>query len=341
MHYSELAAAARGNIGPFCKACPVCDGRACGSLMPGPGAKGRGRVAVRNYDAWDAFPLAMDPVHVSFEASTRTKVLGHDLALPVLIGPVGDVNRHYGEKYTTVEYNSSILRAAQASGTYAFTGDGLDPAIMTESLRAIQTLGGAGIPTIKPWAMGIVQEKLEAAKRVKPVAIAMDVDAAGLPFLKHQDPPAGFKDVGQLREIADQCHDAGVPLILKGIMSPLVAEKAVDAGADAIIVSNHGGRVLDGVPSTAEVLLEVSSDVDGDVEVLVDGGVRSGVDVFRALALGARAVLMARPFVVAVYGGGEQGARDYLAQLADELADTMEMCGAETVADVDEDMLTW
>ena len=84
MSYSELAAAARGNIGPFCKACPVCDGRACGSLMPGPGAKGRGRVAVRNYDAWDAFPLAMDPVHASFEASTRTKVLGHDLA------PLGD-----------------------------------------------------------------------------------------------------------------------------------------------------------------------------------------------------------------------------------------------------------
>ena len=83
------------------------------------------------------------------------------------------------------------------------------------------------------------------------------------------------------------------------------------------------------------------ADVSGDVSILVDGGIRSGLDVFRALALGAQAVLMARPFVVAIYGGGKQGAKDYLAQLADELRDTMEMCGAATIRDIDEDMLAW
>lgn len=341
MNYPELAAAARGGMGPYCKACPVCDGRGCGASMPGPGAKGRGHVAMRNFGAWDDVLLRMDPVHAAFEASTRTKVLGRTLSVPVLIGPVGDVRRHYGDKYDTVEYNRYALCAAQEAGTLALTGDGVDASIMFESLRVMDTIGGAGIPTIKPWSMEIVQEKLDAAIRVRPAAIAMDIDAAGLPFLRGQEPPAGYKDVGQLREISDQCHDAGIPFILKGVMSPYVAEKVVDAAVDAIIVSNHGGRVLDGVPSTAEVLPDIAADVSGDVSILVDGGIRSGLDVFRALALGAQAVLMARPFVVAIYGDGKQGAKDYLTQLSDELRDTMEMCGAAAIRDIDEDMLTW
>ena len=93
--------------------------------------------------------------------------------------------------------------------------------------------------------------------------------------------------------------------------------------------------------ATATVLPEISRAVGDDLAVLVDGGIRTGVDVFRALALGASAVLMCRPFVVAMYGGGEQGVRDFLGQLKDELADAMEMCGAETVSDVTDDLVSW
>ncbi|MCH3948721.1 MAG: alpha-hydroxy-acid oxidizing protein [Olsenella sp.] len=152
----------------------------------------------------------------------------------------------------------------------------------------------------------------------------MDIDGAGLPFLKGQQPPAGAKDVSQLREIAKACHAAGVPFVLKGIMTERGAEKTLKAGADGIVVSNHGGRVQDGVEATATVLPDVARAVRDDLVVLVDGGIRSGVDVFRALALGASAVLMCRPFVVAMYGGG-QGVRDYLGELQGELSDTMEM----------------
>ena len=113
------------------------------------------------------------------------------------------------------------------------------------------------------------------------------------------------------------------------------ALKSLEAGADAILVSNHGGRVLDGCAATAEVLPEIVEAVGGRVPVLVDGGIRSGTDVFRALALGAQAVVIARPFVCAVYGGGAEGAKVYADKLRAELADAMQMCGVHKLSEID------
>ena len=339
MSYAELAAAARGQIGPFCRACPVCDGRACAGVMPGPGDKGCGRVASRNWAAWQALHVNMDTLHESWAADTRTTVLGRELSLPVLVGPVGDVQRHYGEKYDTVSYNRCVLEAAAGEGTLALTGDGLDASIMAEACGLIAELDGRGIPTIKPWDERTLAAKLDQALAARPAAVAMDIDAAGLPFLRGQEPPAGAKSAAQIGDVAARCHDAGVPFVLKGVMTAVAAERAAEAGVDAIVVSNHGGRVLDGTPATAEVLPAIVAAVGEKVEVLVDGGVRSGLDVFRALALGARACLVCRPFVVVAFGGGADGVRAYVAQLHSELADAMEMCGAATTADIARAML--
>ena len=177
---------------------------------------------------------------------------------------------------------------------------------------------------------------MDLVKAADPCAIAMDIDAAGLPFLKGLNPPAGSKTVDQLKEIAAM---AGKPFILKGIMTVKGAEKALEAGAAGIIVSNHGGRVLDQCPATAEVLPAIVDAVGGKMKVFVDGGIRSGMDVFKALALGADAVLIARPFVTAVYGGAQEGVQAYVDKLQAELADTMAMCGAHSLADIDRSML--
>lgn len=339
MKYSELAAAARGNIGPYCKACPVCDGRGCKNTVPGPGAKGMGTVAIRNYAAWQDVLVNMDTLHAPFEADTACTVLGRELSLPVMIGPVGDVQRHYGKKYDTVGYNECVLRAAEREGTLAWTGDGLDAQIMADSCDLISKLDGAGVVTVKPWDANTLDAKLAQALAARPAAVAMDIDAAGLPFLKGQNPPAGAKDEGQVAEVVAACHEEGIPFVLKGVMTPAAAERAARAGADGIVVSNHGGRVLDGVPATALVLPGIADAVGDDLEVLVDGGVRSGLDVFRALALGAKACLVCRPFVVAAFGDGADGVSALLCQLKGELADAMEMCGAATVADIDASML--
>ena len=133
---------------------------------------------------------------------------------------------------------------------------------------------------------------------------------------------------------------AGVPFIVMGLMTVRGALKAKEAGAAAIVVSNHGGRVLDQCPATAEVLTENADALQGSgVKILVDGGIRSGTDIFKALALGADGVLICRPFVTALYGGGAEGVGLYIEKLAGELRDTMEMCGAGSLREITRDMV--
>ena len=162
----------------------------------------------------------------------------------------------------------------------------------------------------------------------------MDVDGAGLPFLKAMNPNAGSKSVPEMREIIEY---ADMPFIVKGIMTVKGAEKAVEAGAAAIVVSNHGGRVQGGVAATAEVLPEIAEAVKGDTVILVDGGIRSGVDVFRAIALGADGVLIGRPILPMIYAAGEEGFKVYMDKIIGELKSTMTMCGAATLADITRD----
>ena len=335
MTYQQVIQQARGQMGP-CKACPVCDGKGCRGTIPGPGAKGIGDTAIRNYNAWQAVRLNMDTICASGQPDTRCSLLGQQFSLPVFAGPVGAVQLHYGRKYNDIDYNDILVPACREAGILAFTGDGADPAVMVAACGAVKQCGGFGIPTVKPWDAATIAEKMALVRDARALAVAMDIDAAGLPFLKNHVPPAGSKTVAELREIIAA---AGVPFLIKGIMTVCGAQKALEAGAAGIVVSNHGGRVLDGTPATAEVLPEIAAAVGRRALVLVDGGIRTGLDVFRALALGADAVLIARPFVTAVYGAGADGVRSYVAQLQAELADAMSMCGARSLADISRDMV--
>lgn len=335
MTYTEVLQAAKGQMGP-CHACPVCNGRACGGTIPGPGAKGSGTVAIRNFDAWRNVRLNMDTIHENFEPDTSLELFGRKFKYPFFAGPVGAMTLHYGDKYNDLQYNEILVAACAAAGIAAFTGDGTNPKVMEGATAAIAASGGAGIPTVKPWDNATVAEKMTMARQSGCFAMAMDIDAAGLPFLKNQTPPAGRKTVAELREVAEL---AGKPFILKGIMTVGGAKKALEAGAAAIVVSNHGGRVLDQCPATAEVLPAIVDAVGGKMTILVDGGIRTGMDVFKALALGADAVLIGRPFVTMVYGAGAEGVKTYVEKLKAELADTMAMCGAHSLADISRSML--
>ena len=336
MTYPEVLANARTCIGQYCKACPVCNGVACKNQIPGPGAKGVGDTAIRNYNKWADIRVNMDTLCPGGAPDTTLELFGKSFRYPFFAGPVGAVNLHYSDTYTDMTYNDVLVRACAENGIAAFTGDGTNPTVMEMATRAIGAAGGCGVPTIKPWNIDTIREKMAQAKASGCFAVAMDVDAAGLPFLKNMTPPAGSKSVEELAEIVQLAER---PFIVKGVMTVKGALKAKQAGAAAIVVSNHGGRVLDQCPATAEVLPAIADAVGGKMTILVDGGIRSGMDVFKALALGADAVLIGRPFVNMVYGGGFEGVQVYVDKLKAELADTMAMCGAHKLSDIKRSML--
>lgn len=336
MEYSEVIKNARDNIGPYCKACNVCNGIVCRNTMPGPGAKGTGDLAIRNYTKWQEVRINMDTICEQKPVETKFELFGKTFDYPFFAGPVGAVKLHYGEKYSDQEYNDILVSACAKSGIAAFTGDGTNYQVMIDAADAISKFDGMGIPTVKPWDLGTIKEKMELVKKSGAFAVAMDIDAAGLPFLQNLNPPAGSKSVEELKEIVKM---AEIPFILKGIMTPKAALKAKEAGVQGIVVSNHGGRVLDQCPSTAEVLPSIVKAVKGEMKIFVDGGIRSGIDVFKALALGADGVLIARPFVTAVYGGQKEGVAAYVKKIGAELKDTMAMCGAFTLDEINDEMI--
>lgn len=334
MNYSECIEQARERIGNYCKACPECNGKACRNQMPGPGSKGIGDTAIRNYDKWKDIRLQMDTIAENKPVDTSLELFDKTFQYPFFAGPVGAVQLHYGDCQTDVTYNDILVSACAEYGIAAFTGDGIDSNVMVAATKAIQKTDGIGIPTVKPWNLDTIKEKMDLVHASKAFAVAMDIDAAGLPFLKNLDPPAGSKTVEELRQIIKL---AGTPFIVKGIMTVKGALKAKEAGADAIIVSNHGGRVLDQCPATAEVLETIANAVGDSMKILVDGGIRSGADVFKALALGADGVVIARPFVTAVYGGEKEGVRSYIEKIGSELEDTMKMCGVSSLNEINRD----
>lgn len=256
MTQKEVLEQARACLGPYCKGCQVCDGRACRNQIPGPGAKGVGDTAIRNYNKWKEIRVQMDTICGNILPDTGFEMFGRTFSYPFFAGPVGAVKLHYGEKYSDAGYNEILVPACAKAGIAAFTGDGTDPEVMRAAVSAIRAEDGLGVPTVKPWNFDTIQEKLKMVHESGAFAVAMDIDAAGLPFLKNMTPPAGSKSVEELARIV---KEAKIPFIAKGIMTVKGALKAREAGAAAIVVSNHGGRVLDQCPATAEVLPEIAA----------------------------------------------------------------------------------
>lgn len=332
MTLQEVREAARSRIGPHCRVCPECDGRACRGEIPGPGGKGTGLGFIRNYQELRNIRLTMDTIYKAAPVSTEAKLFGRTFKLPVFAAPVGAVGLHYSDRYDDLGYSSAVLKGCLRAGTAAFTGDGVVDQVFKDTIEAIKAIGGVGVPTIKPWSVPEVLAKARMAEEAGAFAFAMDIDAAGLVLLAMQGKPVSPMPVADLATIASS---VSLPFILKGIMTPEGAIKALQAGAKGIVVSNHGGRVLDETPSTIEVLPGIVQAVGGKMTILVDGGFRTGLDVFKALALGADGVLVGRPFTYAVYGGDEEGAFLTVEKIRAELVEAMTMTGAATLAHID------
>ena len=337
MNYAQVQENAKNNIGPKCKVCPVCNGLGCGNTLPGPGSKGPGNGANDNYNAWHKIKLNMDTIVANTEIDTSMELFENKLAFPLVTGPIGSIAKQFNPTDDVRDFNDKCFAACNSRGLLHFYSTGLEQEIRDANIEKRIFHGNCGVPIINPEADdNIIDQMVKCNETLPPPAIGVVVDSAGLPHLKACHGTGGTKSVEQLSMLKEK---AGVPFIVKGVMTAKSAMKAIEAGADAIIVSNHGGRVLADSPATAEVLGEIVDAVAGRAKVIVDGGIRSGLDIFKALALGADACLICRPVLISYYGGGQEGIECYFDKLLDELKDTMYMCGVRNIADITRDMI--
>ncbi|WDP90371.1 MAG: alpha-hydroxy-acid oxidizing protein [Desulfobacter sp.] len=315
----------------YCRVCPECDGKACRGEVPGMGGLGTASAFKDNLNALKEYRFNMRLVHDVVEPDTSVTILGQDLDLPVLAAPIGGVSFNMGGKISEDAYVNAIIQGCLEKGILGCTGDGVPDFIHETALAEIKSAGGQGIPFIKPWEDKELFEKFDKVRAAGAAVIGMDIDAAGLVTLRQMGRPVSPKGVDKLGEIIKK---ADMPFILKGVMTVEDAVAAADAGADAIVVSNHGGRVLDFTPGAARVLPAIAAAVGDRITVLADGGVRTGGDVLKLLALGADAVMIGRPFSVAAVGGLKEGVAAYIDKIKMELIQAMVLTGTERADDV-------
>jgi 4-hydroxymandelate oxidase len=296
--------------------------------------------------------------------STSTTVLGTPVALPVLVAPTAF------QRLACDDGEIATARAAAASGTIMI--------LSTASTCSIEDVGAVDGPKwfqLYVYAdRGMTKALVERAEAAAMKAIVLTVDApilgrrerdlrnrfhlpdgvrlANVPSSGSVPMPTGHGESGLANHFASGI-DASLtwrdvewlrsitklPVLIKGIVRGDDAARAVDHGAAGVIVSNHGGRQLDTAIASVRALPEVVDAVGGRAEVLLDGGVRRGTDVIKAIALGARAVLSGRPVVWGLAAGGESGARRVLELLRSEVDLAMALCGCPTVGDISRDLV--
>jgi (S)-3,5-dihydroxyphenylglycine transaminase len=320
------------------------------------GAAGRERTLVANEAALDRYHLVPRVLAGVDQPDLRTPVLARTWPAPLAVAPLA---------YHTLVDADGELATAQAAGSLGvplvvstFAGHTLEDIAKAASAplwlqlyclrdRAItrglvERAGQAGyealVLTVDAPRLGRRQRDIRNDFQLPAWVRAANVTGAdGLSPAAHAlaefDAKLDWSVVAWLRSVSP------LPILLKGILGAADAVRAVDAGADGIVVSNHGGRQLDGAPATVDVLAGIAAAVGGRVPVLVDGGIRRGTDVLTCLALGADAVLVGRPALYGLAVGGRDGVRWVLRTLIDELRDAMILTGTAAVAGVGRELV--
>ncbi len=330
MNIQTVRQTAREKLKGFCRVCPECNGKACVGEVPGMGGMGTGTSFKNNVESLAAYRINLRTLHGVKKPNTQIKLFGQELKTPIFGAPITGNNFNMGGALNEEEWAEAMIQGCLTSGAMGSTGDAPDPAMYKAGLGVVAKAQGLGIPFMKPRELPEVFDYLRLAEEAGVLAVGMDVDAAGLVSI-----PVSPKTKEDLKTIID---NTSLPFIIKGIMTVEEAEIAVEVGAAAIVVSNHGGRVLDYTPGTAEVLPEIAAAVDGRIQVIVDGGVRTGVDVLKMLALGADAVMIGRPLIIAGYGGGAEGVALAIRRMTNELKQAMVLTGCQTLEDINMDV---
>ncbi|MGR1582915.1 alpha-hydroxy acid oxidase [Thalassobius sp. S69A] len=311
---------------------------------------GAGHTMQRNRDDLNAVQIVPSVLRDLRGGHTRVQLLGRTLAHPILVAPMAyqTLLHPQGEAGTaaaaTAQEAGMVLsaQAAQPMAEVRAAGDacrwfqlywmGSRAATLTLASRAAQAGFEALVLTVDAPVSGIRDAEIETRFQLPDGLSAVNLhDLPSPSFAPLTETESALFDrvahvLPRWEDIAWLCENAPLPVLLKGILTPQDARNAIQAGAAGVIVSNHGGRVLDGAPSAISALPSVVRAAGGH-PVLMDGGLRRGADVFRALALGASAVLVGRPVAHGLAVAGAQGVSHVLRLLRDELEITMALTG--------------
>ena len=332
MNYKDMLKEARENLNGSCRVCKACNGVVCAGEVPGMGGKDSGSAFVENFKSLQDVKINMRVIHNVSNPDTSVELFGKKMKAPIFAAPITGTTLNMGGKISEKEYITPVVEGCIESGIFPMVGDTAVDSFLMDNLDVLKENNGQGIVFIKPWENHDIIKKIKLAEEAGAFAVGVDVDACGLVTLSMHGKTVVPKDVEALKELKAATK---LPFIVKGIMTVEDAMLAVEAGVDAIVVSNHGGRVLDCTPGAADVLPAIAQAVDGKLTVLVDGGVRSGVDVLKLIGLGADGVLIGRPFVTASFGGGREGVEMYVKKIVGEFEATMRLTGCQTVGDID------
>lgn len=320
-----------------------------------------------NLSAWHRFKIRYRVLVDVSERTTRTTILGHDIAAPIIVAPTafhrlahedGEVATvkgagRFGTIFTLSTLSNTDMEAVTAAAEgpvffqlYVYRDRGATKALVE---RAEAAGCAAIVLTVDAPLLGVRERDVRNGFHLPDGLEVRNVSAEGLGavdsrgigksglaeyFAEQLDPALTFRDLEWLASITD------LPIVVKGVVRADDALRAVEHGARALVVSNHGGRQLDDSIATADALGDVVDAVGARAEVLVDGGIRRGGDVLKALALGARAVLLGRPILWALAWNGAEGVAHALQIVATELDHAMALAGCPTVDDVTADLLS-
>ena len=317
LSWQKIKDRARTYFQGSCSVCPTCDGEACAGEVPGVGAVGRGKTFQENLRALQKYKINTRYIQENPEPELQSNLFGLEVDFPVLAAPITGTTTNMNGALSEEEYAEAVVEGCVDAGVAAMVGDGASVHKYKIGIGALQKNNGRGIPIFKPRLdLDEVKKRLKWAEEAGVQAVGIDIDSINHRAMERRKKQTRAYDRETIKNLVDY---TSLKFILKGIMTAGDARRAVQAGADGIVVSNHGGRVLDEQPGTADVLPEISSEVTDEVSILVDGGIRSGVDVFKCLALGADGVLIGRPIMIAAVGAGASGVSFYLDQIKREL----------------------
>jgi len=329
--------AAKGKFKKICYVCKNCDGKDCPTGVPGMGGTGTGESFRRNIASLKKYKINTRLIHDVTQPNTATKFMDLSLSLPVMAAPITGTVTNMGGAIDELDYNRAVISGCIKAGTLAFVGDGATPEKYKIGLQAISEYNGKGIPIFKPRSdNNDIIKRIKAAEKAGAMAVGMDIDAVVFKTMAMKNQSVGPKSFSELKELISSTK---LPFFLKGIMNVRDAVAAVEVGAYGIIVSNHGGRVLDEMMGSMDVLSEIVREINHNLEIVIDGGFREGVDILKALALGAGAVLIGRPIAIAAVGMGAEGVSFYLNYLKKDLEKAMILTGCKTIKDISPDII--